>query len=278
MQKQILVLSDLHVGSSYGLLPPEFLDTQGNIHQQNIGQAYLWECFQKMLNRVANRPISTVVINGDVLDGAQKKSNGAPLTLHRLADQREAAVSVLQYVKDKFPTANWYFVTGTPYHEEASEVAQLAYVLTGEKTDVRQTLTLKVGECIIRFHHEIAYSSGFAKGAGLEKEIIAGLLAAADHGWRDADCEIRSHCHYFRYLGRRNKLCIVSPCWQLRSDFMGRRSPVANVPDIGAVVLHVNDELKKHGVCPVGFSELLYRHPEPEVTELDDEKEVVLGA
>ena len=38
MQKKILVLNDLHIGSCYGLLPEDFQDSSGNIHKQNIGQ------------------------------------------------------------------------------------------------------------------------------------------------------------------------------------------------------------------------------------------------
>lgn len=271
MQKKILVLSDLHVGSSYGLLPPSFMDGAGNLHEQNEGQKYLWGRFQHMLGRVSPQPIDAIVINGDILDGAQWKSKGAPLTLHRLEDQREAAVKVLEEVKNALPNAEWHFVEGTPYHEVGEEVRQVAFLLTEEKHDVHRTLTLRVGNAVIRFHHEVGFSGGFIKSGNLERELVTGSLAEAMQGWAKADAEIRSHCHYFCYVGRSNKLALVTPCWQLQTDYITKGSPTKNIPDIGAVVLSVDDALIEYGICPVNFTEYLYRHPQPEIQEMAEE-------
>jgi hypothetical protein len=40
--KNILVLGDVHVGSIYGLLPPDFVSSDGGEKPQNDGQKYLW--------------------------------------------------------------------------------------------------------------------------------------------------------------------------------------------------------------------------------------------
>ena len=66
MQRKILVLNDLHVGSSYGLLPPNFTDTMGNVHTQNLGQQYLWERFTATMRRLQPQKIDAIVINGDL--------------------------------------------------------------------------------------------------------------------------------------------------------------------------------------------------------------------
>src|SRR5437660_1881586 len=116
MQKQIFVLADLHVGSAYGLLPPNFMDIEGNLHSQNVGQHYLWKEFIHTLERVQKRPISLIVLNGDLLDGhpdRNPKTANSSLVLHRLQDQREAAVKVLEEVRNRFPKAEWRFISGT---------------------------------------------------------------------------------------------------------------------------------------------------------------------
>ncbi len=268
MQKQIFVLADLHVGSASGLLPPDFMDTEGNVHSQNLGQQYLWDRFIDTLNRIQSRPISIIVLNGDLLDGSQKKADKQPLTLHRLQDQREAAVKVLEEVRSRFPKVEWKFVSGTPYHELAEEMSQVSYYLLGAKQDVQRTQHLRVGEAILTFHHELTFSSALLKGNTLERAIVDNLLASTEQGWPQADALIRSHCHYFRYLGRKNKLALVTPCWQLQTDYVTKRSPDANIPDLGAVVLTVDDSLKQDGICPVGFTEYLHKHPAPIVKDM----------
>jgi hypothetical protein len=42
--KFVLVVSDMHVGSAYGLLPEGFVGSTGAMLNLNMGQEYLWEC------------------------------------------------------------------------------------------------------------------------------------------------------------------------------------------------------------------------------------------
>jgi hypothetical protein len=270
MQQKILVLSDLHCGSSYGLMPPDFLDSEGNIHTQNEGQKYLWSKFIHALDRAQPQGVKKIVINGDVIDGTKFVNKGQMLTLYRLGDQREAAVKALEEVKNRFPDAKWYFVSGTPSHEVTEEVKEVAYLTTGAKQPIVRTLTLSIGEAKIRFHHEVSYRSGFLKAGSIETEIINGLMASMDAGWERVDAEIRSHCHHFLTVQRKTQLGVVTPCFQLQTDFMTKGSPTKGIPDLGCVVLSVDDSLKKFGMCPVAYTEYLYRHPAPEVTYDDD--------
>lgn len=274
MQTQILVLSDLHIGSAYGLLPPDYVDVLGNTHTQNEGQKYLWDCFGNMLGKVAPRPIKHIVVNGDLLDGRPDRGQGMGNTLHRFEDQRGAALKVLQEVQKIFPSAKWFFISGTPNHELRSEVETVSGLLTGVKQEALRTLPLRVGKAFIRFHHEVSFSSGFLKAAALERELITSQLSNVGQGWEVADAEIRSHCHYFRYVGMKRQLGLVTPCWQLQTDYVVKGSPTRNIPDVGGVVLSVDDGLKEFGMCPVGFTEYLYRHPEQRGVYVDQEEEI----
>lgn len=270
MQKKILVLNDLHVGSSYGLLPPDFMDTMGNIHTQNTGQRYLWERFTATMKRIQPQKIDAVVLNGDILDGLQPKSRGVPLTLHRLPDQREACIKVLEEVKNTFPNAEFFWISGTPYHELEDEVAQVAYKLIGSPQTIRRTLKLKVGNAVIQFHHETSFTSAITKGGSLEKELINGWLSEAMNDWAIAHCEVRAHCHYFCYVGRKDRLAIVCPAWQLQTDYTTKSSPNKNVPDLGCVVLNVDDSLLEFGCCPVSFTQYLYKCPGPAIVDISE--------
>jgi len=269
-----LVLSDLHAGSAFGLLPPDFISAENNHIMPNSGQEYLYKHFDGLLKRLAPRQIDFIVVNGDIMDGEQRKTNGDTLALHRLCDQREAAYKLLRPWQQAFPKADWHFVTGTRYHEVMPEVEQLTVMLFGEKKTVNRSLKLSIGDAVLSFNHEIS-GTGDMKGNAMEKEIIRELTAMAEHGWEASDALIRSHLHTYRLLARQDKLCVISPCWQLQTDFMSRKSTTAMIPSLGAIVLDVDDGLKQYGMCPVSVTPYLYKHPAPKIVAI--EEPVVIG-
>jgi hypothetical protein len=50
--KFVLVVSDIHVGSAYGLLPEGFVGSTGTMLNLNMGQEYLWECWRHFIQDV----------------------------------------------------------------------------------------------------------------------------------------------------------------------------------------------------------------------------------
>jgi hypothetical protein len=178
---------------------------------------------------------------------------------------------VLEEVRDTFPKATWYFVEGTPYHEVGEQVAQVALSLLGTPTEIRRTLTLRVGKAVLRFHHETSFAGGITKSGSLEKEMVAAWLSEAMQDWEKVHCEIRAHCHYFCYVGRKDRLAIVAPGWQLQTEYTTKNSPHKNIPDLGCVVLSVDDAMLEFGTCPVSFSEYLYKHPGPSIVDISEE-------
>lgn len=261
MKASFLVFSDFHHGSEDGMLPPDFTDISGSPRIQNPRQKYLWDNFISILDGLEGRSIDYVVCNGDVLDGKQKKSETPSLTLHKLEDQKNAAIKTLKEIKTRFPIAKWIFVEGTPYHEMPEQVRMVAKHFTDEP--VKMTYRLQVGNAGIEFHHEVGYSGGFLKSASLEKEIINGLLATAKNGWDEYHVHVRSHCHYFGAVQRGKYLTIVTPCLQLQNAYGTKNSPTKNIPDLGGIYLEVDDSLLERGMCPCGFEELLFPHPKP---------------
>jgi len=276
MKKTGLVLSDIHAGSAFGLLPPDFISAENNHIMQNSGQEYLYKQFEGLLKRLTPRQIDFIVVNGDTMDGEQRKSGGATLALHRLSDQREAAYQLLRPWRHAFPKAEWHFVTGTPYHEVRAEVEQLTVMLFGEKQAVHRNLKLSIGDAVLSFNHEIS-GTGDLKGNAMEREIVRELTAMAEHGWTASDALVRSHLHTYRLLARQDKLCLITPCWQLQTDFMNRKSTTAMIPSLGAVILDVDDGLKQYGLCPVSVTPYLYRHPEPEIVAVEEMKKKAAG-
>src|SRR5271157_4399180 len=114
--KRGMVVGDLHCGSIYGLLPDVFETYDGVVKPQNAGQEYLWKCWDDFTWRAHNYQPEFVIVNGDCVEGPQRKQNGFEIALPSMDDQIQAAVKTLELLKARVPKARWFFTRGTPYH------------------------------------------------------------------------------------------------------------------------------------------------------------------
>jgi len=156
--KKILILSDLHVGSLWGLWPPSFSTVDARTGDtlkfiQNKTQKGLWKHWEKMLREVPDPEI--IILNGDLIDGLAYRDKGRGLVTPNLTWQAEACLDILKTLP-KVPT---YFTQGTGYHEldDGRPVEEhLAREMGGEFGD-----DLIIDECGIRMQvgHTINSSS-----------------------------------------------------------------------------------------------------------------------
>jgi hypothetical protein len=255
MPVRILVISDLHVGSVYGLLPPGYHDSRGNEIRQNIGQKYLWDCWLDLAARAKRLRPDVVVVNGDLVDGRRGE-----LCLQSPVDQAEACLQVLQALGCR--GAKWFFVQGTEFHdsEAGREVEVVAsqlgtsYVGLGAGVYTREVLDLECGGVVVNFAHGISTGAGLYRAVAIDREALWSALAGKAGSLPKADVIVRSHAHYFVHVEHASKHAVVTPCWQLQTRFMRRRSVYRMVPDIGAVVLDVAPGL-------IGVRKILYPLP-----------------
>jgi len=240
MAVRILVVSDLHVGSVYGLLPPGYHDSRGNEIRQNIGQKYLWDCWMDLAARLKRLRPDVVVVNGDLVDGRRGE-----LCLQSPVDQAEACLQVLQALGCR--GAKWFFIQGTEFHDsevgrEVEVVASrigTAYTGLGAGVYTREVLDLECGGVVVNFAHGISTGAGLYRAVAIDREALWSALAGKVGCLPKADVIVRSHAHYFVHVEHASKHAVVTPCWQLQTRFMRRRSVYRMVPDIGAVVLDV---------------------------------------
>jgi len=251
---KILVVSDLHVGSVYGLLPPGYRDSRGNTVEQNVGQKYLWRCWMDLARRVARIRPDVVVVNGDLVEGRYGE-----LCLSSPVDQAEACLQVLRALGCK--RAKWFFIQGTEFHdaEVGREVEVVAsqlgtkYVGLGSGVYTREVLDLECDGVVVNFAHGISVGAGLYRAVAIDREALWSALAGKAGSLPKADVVVRSHAHYFVHVEHASKHAVVTPCWQLQTRFMRRRSVYRMVPDIGAVVLVVGPV--------IGVRKILYPLP-----------------
>ena len=98
----ILVLSDLHVGSTVGLWPADFVSNEGNPIGQNHFQKWLWKCWVDMnewVAKVTDGQPYDIVINGDIVDGIHHKT--LQVMTPDLGDQVTAVKQILGELMDR---------------------------------------------------------------------------------------------------------------------------------------------------------------------------------
>jgi len=277
--RRIIAIGDLHVGSSVGLLPPNFTDSQGLTVPQTPAQQYLWGCWVDFCTRATKRPVDAVVVNGDVIDGRQPAAGGAGLSLRYLPDQVSAAVETLRVLRSRTGSAPWYFTAGTTYHvgengtyEEAvaERIGARPYHSIGVGRLVREVLWLDVDGVLLEFAHHIGGASGFYRLTPLDREMQWSALSGKDpsRGVPRADLIVRSHIHTFMAAEHASKQGLVLPCWQLQTSYARRRSVHRMHPDIGGVVVDVEPDRKRLGHAPCRVTKYLYDLPPVPITRL----------
>jgi len=133
MPKIGFVVSDLHVGSYYGLCPPIVQLPKGGIYRPNPGQKYLWQVWKKILKRLPDK-LDFLIFNGDLIDGGQWKDGGRGLVITSTKYQRDACKEVIRPLLEK---VKWcvedgkrlkkiYISRGTRYHEDKDEMEEFA--------------------------------------------------------------------------------------------------------------------------------------------------------
>jgi hypothetical protein len=278
--KRGIVVSDLHCGSIYGLLPPNFETFEGVPRTQNPGQQYLWQCWCDFIRRARDFHPDFVIVNGDCVDGSQYRNEGAELALLDWRDQRLAAVACLQQLRNYVgKKAKFYFTQGTPYHvghygdaEEniAESLDAERYQSVGTGRLCREVLWLDVDGVLIEAAHHITPSIGFYRLTALDREGQWSALSAKDatKGVPKSDILIRSHVHYFAHAEHASKQIVTTPCWQLQTRYMRKASVHRMHPDIGGLMLEIDGAAKKKGESPCRVVKELYALPPVPVTKL----------
>lgn len=260
----------------YAALPPDFVKYTGAIEHQSARTKYVWECWEHLSEQAREFDPDFVIVDGDCIEGPQRKTNGYELSLSSIADQKQAAIAILQYLKERTPKAKWYFTAGTAYHvgewheveeEIAGELGGTPYDSVGTGKLCREVLWLHCGGGIyIEATHHIPSSSA----ARMERERTLSLLASKD-GWRGvqrADILIRSHIHHFQVLENVDQIVVTTPCMKLADRHSRKASPHLYIPDLGGLFIEVDPEAKKIGRAPCRIIRQLYPIPPVRAAEL----------
>jgi predicted phosphodiesterase len=240
LTKQILLLSDLHVGSLWGLWPPGFETIDDRFGDAvkftlNTTQKNLWKHWQKMINSV--NP-DCIILNGDLIDGLQWRERGRGLVTPNLSWQIEACIAVL----DTLPKCPMYFTQGTGYHE--LEDGRPVEKAIADDFDGQFGDELIVEECGIRLfcRHHIGASQStwqYMTTAPARDHMLLYLNKSADK-YGAIDVAVFSHRHSFVAACYVSGMALVTPCWQTKTPYAVKKG-IVSPPDIGWVTLNIDN-------------------------------------
>jgi hypothetical protein len=215
----------------------------------------------------ADAKIRAIVINGDAMEGLHHNMTGVVSTSKE--NQRNAAKEILEPLRTI--SKNLFLVRGTEAHGggQGEDEEELGRALRTIKTEVGDRtwwqVWFELGEHTFQFAHHIETTSSAAyESSAPMREMVTGLVEAAQWGRPMPDVFVRSHRHRFieiplPTIGGRIRL-VVTPGWQLRTPHVEKRDRM-RMPHIGGVVF-----ITENGTCQV--HERLYRVPEPEPIRL----------
>jgi hypothetical protein len=249
--KNVVVLSDLHVGSTAGVWPASHRVEGGGTYEANVYQQWLAACWHEMLAEVGKlRPKPIVVVNGDAISGTNPRDG--QLISNNLAVQVTAAKAMLEPLVAA--SRRTYMIRGTEWHEgKASEAVELlamqldtvADPTTGQRS--WWELYLELGEGggpVCHFAHHVGMSSVPWYEATVP--LRDGLLLLSElHRFHDGQspnvrCVVRSHRHRFIHVDAPPDFhVVVTPAWQLKTAY-GYKKAASMMPEVGWVLLQWN--------------------------------------
>lgn len=251
--KKAIVLSDLHCGSSYGLLPPGIQMQEGQVISPNPLQEYLWKCWEDwqgdwFQDKIGEDPF-VLIINGDATEGVHHGTK--EIVSPDPSDHRLIAYHALAPLAEKADKV--FMVEGTDCHTANSE-HKLAFDLGAVRPSKNKylgawrTLRIKIHDCPCMFYHHISTTKRvYLEASQLSIELRNGQLESVRAGFEPHKVLGAAHRHRYGSYEAGDALSFVTPPWQGVTRF-GRKVVPAAFCEPGVVVLDWSE--KEPGETP----------------------------
>ncbi len=257
--RNLIVVSDTHVGCRLGLCPPEpqRLDG-GGWYQPSEFQSQMWSLWRAFWDvwvpDVTKGEPFDLVHNGDAIDGTHH--NSTTQISQNIGDQVTIAEVVLAPIVRQCLASGgtYYHIRGTEAHvgQSAEHEERLAKLLgakpNAEGQHARFDLWHRVGGALVHLLHHIGTTGSAAhEASAINAEYTAMLVEAARWGQEPPDYIVRSHRHRSMAVdldtAKGYGAAIVTPCWQGKTPFSWK-IPGARVstPQFGGILIREGDD------------------------------------
>lgn len=241
--KVLVLLSDLHVGASAGLLPPDFISFEGNEIKQNRYQKWLWDSWVKSwkwADEIIGKDAWLCAINGDLTDGLHHDTR--EVVSADVADHIAAAVqTIVDVVKG---SSGVYITEGTNVHVQNYEhgIARslksqgIKIVSPNKRKGAWPEMDIVINGCRIAIDHHVSTSTKPATESSAYSQTLSTVQDRyCRAGWKVPTFLVRSHRHQFGYFTDGYRSMVILPPWQGATRFTRRVVPRV-VPQCGLVI------------------------------------------
>ena len=234
-----LLVSDLHCGSHVGLnLPTVKLDKKVYANPMNIVQRKVLLPFWDEL--CSSEPFDNIVVDGDLIDGANPKDGGMGVWTTDLKLQAAVAAEAILRIPLK-PKGRIDVVEGTGYHGGHNPIMEEIVVTMINSKDKRDyavaeyhdELDLNIDGLKFNISHKL--SNTFYRGTALNRELMWDYIYKHDYIGL-----IRAHVHQYHRDDDGKRFAISLPGWKLR-DRYAKSFGLKFIAQIGWAVLTVED-------------------------------------
>ena len=209
-----VVISDLHVGSTVALWPPDGELSSGNVvgFGKNYHQKWLWDVWQNTIKTACehfgNDPW-VLICNGDLMDGVHHHNTEVTAAIE--ADHMEASVKCIKLLSEK--AQKTYVVRGTECHTKEFEkvIAQkLGAVYCGD------TGLLEIhGTLLDVKHHTTTSGRSYLEAGGMSIAMGNARLNYARVDHRIPKVFIRAHRHVGGVYTDGSAAMVITGAYQL---------------------------------------------------------------
>jgi hypothetical protein len=261
----LVVVSDLHCGSSVGLMPPDSEMIGGNTINfgKNLHQAWLWENWQAAQKKVAaiagDDPL-VLLVNGDATEGIHHRSPEvvASLIEHHCAMAAEALRPLSQRAVETLITK------GTECHTHEIET-YLARLIGARDQIAREKWLFRMNECLIDATHHIGVTSrAYLEASAMSIAMGNARLNSMRAGHEPAKVFLRAHRHCGGWFSDGASLLAITGGWQFLTRHAHKVVPDA-IPRPSVIVLDWRGQ--EPGALP-NVHNLHFNPPAPEAVDL----------
>jgi hypothetical protein len=241
----LIIVSDLHIGSTVALCKPTVALDDGGSYNLSPCQWQLWHWWEDFISRVSLLDgTKTLVLNGDTIEGDSKRRSHQIITQNRSTLTRIAVETLEPLLSEVNKT---YVVRGTEAHTDKSgslEETIARDIGAVSETEIKSHWFLLLDIDGIRV--DIAHHTSMG-GLPWTLNNAGNALAArtimyyVTNGERVPDLVVRSHVHRWGDSFDAFPLrAIITPAWTFATAYINRINP-SNIAQVGALIISIED-------------------------------------
>lgn len=233
-----LLVSDLHSGSVVSPAVPKARTdySGGTVGLNPFQRSFLLPRWKEMCSA---GPYDFIVVNGDLVDGLNRKSRGTGLWTYLLDLQAENAARLLGMIETQ-PDAPIFILGGTEYHVDSNPgmdqvVAEKLGVLGKNAHYKGLEHLLTYGSQ--KFHFSHWASNAMYDGTALSKEVLLSQKHEID-----LTGMVRGHRHHYGMYTNGFRFSAMLPAWKGRDEFVQGRGMLFATVQIGWVDFNITGD------------------------------------